>query len=205
MIDKDKPDEAIAEINPEHPEAIAYAIAKSKGMVEEWDEAKEIFDILHGDQQIDSDMNEEGVPLDEYEAGGVWREWLAIHNVYSVRIENIGLSMPDTILTHKGLIWFNEMKVRRGSHIYAPMYQLPSYMRLGEHLRRWQIAYVVFAHGHFDVYDFGVIRSADWQPTNSGKVKLDLSGLPTIMTVGDSHQAKDYLDWVTDRAFKKKT
>src|SRR5262245_4536802 len=88
---------------------------------------------VFGEEQVhvlDTDMNEEGVPLDEYEAGNIWRNLLSYHGVYSVRIENIGLSMPDTVLIYKGLIWFNEMKVRRGKYIYMPIYQLPSYIRL---------------------------------------------------------------------------
>lgn len=152
-----------------------------------------------------SDVDGEGVPLDEYEVGSVWREWLHFHDVYSVRIENIGLSMPDTVLVHKGLVWFNEMKVRRGNCIYMPLYQLPSYIRLAEHLRRWQIAYAVYNRGSFDVYEFAAIRAADHRPTNSGKVRIDISDLPILMTVHDVHGAKGYLDWVVEKAFKKKT
>lgn len=196
MIDRDKLDEELAKINPESVQAVAHSIAKSKGMFD---------DLPDRFFESDSDCNEDGVPLDEYEAGSKWCGWLQPHGVYSVRIENIGLSMPDTLLVHKGLTVFNEMKVRRGNHIYAPMYQLPSYIRLAEHLRRWQMVYVVFSFGAFDLYEFHVIKQYDWQPTNSGKLKLDISEVPVLMTIRDSQQVTEYLEWIYERAFKKKT
>lgn len=172
----------------EYDEMVAEAIGK---MVEEEDRQ--------------SDLNEDGVPMNEWDACEKWRGELKAVGTFTGRIENIGTSLPDIFMIHKSVVVFQEAKVRRGNYVFAPQYQWSTMVVLSHEMHPWQLVYVVYNAGIFDLYEFRTVkRECEAKPASAfGKIKVRISDTVPFMSVADREGYEQYLDLVHQKAFKK--
>lgn len=153
-----------------------------------------------------TDLNEDGVPINEQDATDYWRSYANHWGIYTVRIENIGSSLPDLLMIYKGLSIFQEIKVRRGNLIYAPSFQWSNLNRLSKELHDWQLIYVVYNRGVFDLYEYQAIKRLPdtmIKGTNYGKVSMNLSTITPFMSVDSRDSFENYIRYVHFKAFKK--
>jgi hypothetical protein len=174
-------------------------------------EAAEIFNILRSDSP-QSDLNEDGVPMNETDAGNIWKGWLEKDGHLCMKVENIGLSLPDYFWVYKGLVIFNETKIRRGNLIYAPVYQFNNMRKMSNYLHDWALSYVVYNAGVFELYSFrDVLKDkASWVDGTLtggviGKMKISLENRTPFLIIPYASSIGHYIDWIQSKAFKKKT
>jgi hypothetical protein len=158
-----------------------------------------------------SDLNEDGVPMNEHDIGNRWKEWIESDGNLMMKVENIGLSLPDYFWVYKGLVIFNETKIRRGNLVYAPVYQFNNMRKMSNYLHDWAQSYVVYNSGQFELYSFKDIvkDKASWVDGTLtggviGKMKIDLKNQEPFLIVPDKSSISLYIEWVHSKAFRKK-
>ncbi len=172
--------------------------------------------ILHTLDKIEAFLdgkNEDGVPMNETDAGNLWKSWIEKEGCLCVKVENIGLSLPDYFWIHKGITIWNEAKIKRGNLIYAPVYQFHNMRKMSLYLRDWALSYVVYNAGEFELYSFKEVLKdkASWTDTTfdltktPGKMKIDLSNRTPFLVIPQANYIGNYIDWVDSKAFRKKS
>jgi hypothetical protein len=154
-----------------------------------------------------ADLNEDGVPMNETDASHIWRGWLTEAGYYNVRIENIGLSLPDLFWVYKGVVIFNETKVRRGNIVYAPYFQFSNMARMSNYMHKWQLDYVVYNGGRFDLYHFkDIMKDKDAHDSQAaGKVKILIHRFEPYMSIHNAYELENtYTSYIQSCAFPKK-
>jgi hypothetical protein len=167
--------------------------------------------VFGGPSAVQQDLNPDGVPMNESDVGNIWKEWIEYQGDLCMRVENIGLSLPDYFWVYKGLVIFNEIKMRRGNLIYAPTYQFNNMRRMSNHLHDWALSYVVYNAGEFELYSFrDVLKDkASWiDGTLTGgvmhKIRIDIKDRTPFLIIPNKSSISLYTDWIQAKAFKKK-
>jgi len=167
--------------------------------------------VFGGPSAVQQDLNEDGVPMNEIDIGNLWKSWIEADGHLCIKVENIGLSLPDYFWVYKGLVIFNETKIRRGNLIYAPVYQFHNMRKMSNYLHDWALSYVVYNAGHFELYSFrDVLKDkASWIDGTLtggviGKMKIDLKHREPFLIVSDKASISLYTGWIHSQAFKKK-
>jgi hypothetical protein len=158
-----------------------------------------------------SGLNPDGVPMNETDAGNLWKSWLEKEGNLVVKVENIGLSLPDYFWVYKGLVIFNEAKIRRGNLVYAPVYQFINMRKMSLYLHDWALSYVVYNNDQFELYSFKDIvkDKSSWIDGTLtggvvGKMKIDLKNREPFLIIPNADAITLYIEWVHNKAFKKK-
>lgn len=159
-----------------------------------------------------SDLNEDGVPMNENDAGNLWKTWIEKDGHLCQKVENIGLSLPDYFWVYKGLVIFNEAKIKRGNLIYAPVYQFHNMRKMSLYLHDWALSYVVYNAGEFELYSFREVLKdkASWVDgtftgRTVGKIKIDLRDRVPFLVIPEASAIVHYVEYIQAKAFRKKT
>jgi len=152
-----------------------------------------------------TELNEDGVPFNEKDAEHLWQDFAEAAGLYAAHIENIGTSMPDTILIWKGITLYHEVKMQRGNLIYFQQYQWASFIKMRHFLHPWQFNIVVWKDNVFSLYDIDSVKSTNVETAGHGKVKAKIAMLEPLITVSNAYEFDLYLEWIRSKAWKKKT
>jgi hypothetical protein len=168
--------------------------------------------VFGGPSAVQQDLNEDGVPMNESDVGNQWKRWLESEGHLCMKVENIGLSLPDYFWVYKGLVIFNEVKIRRGNLIYAPVYQFHNMRKMSNYLHDWALSYVVYNSGEFQLYSFRSILKdkeswIDGTLTGGviGKMKIRLKNQEPFLRITNMDAISYYTDWIQSKAFRKKS
>jgi Holliday junction resolvase len=135
-----------------------------------------------------------------------WRTYCQTQGLHTVRIENVGCSLADIMFVWKGVVVFQEVKMRRGNLIYMPIYQWSNMVRLRRSMYSWQLLYVVYNSGVFDIYTIDQIKMANPESAGKGKIKAHIGMLVPILTITNMDDfALQFVPWIASKAWKKKT
>ena len=149
-------------------------------------------------------LNEDGVPMDEKDVERIWIDYARKAGLFAVHIENIGSSMPDTLLIWKGITIFQEVKIQRGNLVYFQQYQWSNFARMRHSCHPWQLGIVVWKDDIFKIFSFDSIKETGAEPAAKGKVKVNLGLLEPLYTVADHYEFTQYLEWLRSKIWKKK-
>jgi hypothetical protein len=139
--------------------------------------------------------------MNEYDAMKLWRKYYEKYGAYTVRIENVGSSLPDMMWMHDGIVGFNEAKMIRGNCFYMPKYQWSNIVVLSKHLKPWQILYAVYNKGTFEVYNVEQIKYTNPEPAGL-KLKVNLLKLMPMHLIHDFVSFQLFLNNIIDMSNK---
>jgi hypothetical protein len=158
------------------------------------------------DLSLAINYNEDEVPLDEKDVERKWLDWGNKAGFFTTHIENIGSSMPDVLMIWKGVVFFHEVKIRRGNLVYFQQYQWANFARMRHSCHPWQLNIVVWNNGVFDLYSVDQLKTIEAESAGQGKVKLKISLLTPLITVANYDQFyNEYTEWLRSKIWKKKT
>lgn len=151
------------------------------------------------------ELNEDQVPLNEYDIQQKWKNYATAAGLYVGRIENIGVSLPDMFLIYKGMTLWHELKLQRGNLIYMPQFQWSNSIRMRHSLHPWQLNIVVYKDSVFSGYTIDTIKKQEPQAASEGKLKVSLLGANPLFQVDSQLSFEKYIEFIHSKMFKPKS
>jgi hypothetical protein len=151
------------------------------------------------------ELNEDEVPMNEYDIQKKWKAYIEASGLYASRIENIGVSLPDMFFIYKGMTIWHEMKIQRGHLIYMPHFQWSNSIRMQHSLHPWQLNIVVYNKGTFSGYTIAEIKKQEPQAASEGKLKVSLLGAIPLFQVDSQLSFEKYIEFIHSKMFKPKS
>lgn len=150
------------------------------------------------------ELNEDEVPMNEYDIQQKWKGYATAAGLYVGRIENIGVSLPDMFCIYKGMTLWHELKLQRGNLIYMPHFQWSNNVRMQHSLHPWGLNIVVYKDGVFSGYTIDTIKKLGPVTASEGKLKVSLLDAVPLFQVHDQLSFEKYIEFIHSKLFKTK-
>lgn len=121
-----------------------------------------------------------------------------------IRIENIGLPLPDMVFLFKGLTLWQEAKILRNNKIQIRVNAHAQMMRMRHMLKTWMLNYVVWDEDQqvYNVYPFEVCSKLTIETSEKpGIAWLNMLGVRYDYKFEDQFSFDCYIEWVLDQAY----
>lgn len=143
------------------------------------------------------------MPKNEYDMYGQLKHWATGAQV--IRIENIGLPLPDMIWLFKGVHVWHEAKILRRHRIQVRVNAHAQMMRMRHMLKPWMLNYTVWDEESqsYNVYPFEDIVKIGTMETSSrpGIAWIPLLGIKYQFKFSTKEECAQYLEDVLDLAY----
>ena len=141
----------------------------------------------------------------EYDVYHELRHWFTANGAEMIRIENIGLPLPDFVILMKGLTIWHEAKILRRHRIQIRVNAHAQMMRMRHSLKPWMLNYIVWDEDSqsYNVYNFENVAKTGIIETSSrpGIGWIPLLGVRYQFKFSTKEECAQYLEDVLDLAY----
>lgn len=141
----------------------------------------------------------------EYDVYHQLKHWFTANGAEMIRIENVGLPLPDFVILMKGLTIWQEAKILRRHRIQVRVNAHAQMMRMRHMLKDWMLNYIVWDEESqsYNVYPFESIAKLGQMETSGrpGIAWIPLLGVRYQFKFSTKEECAQYLEDVLDLAY----